>query len=246
MIGGDANRQLAFFGRKIGPDPASIDAARSAASRPTTPRACVAASAEFLSHHGLHAADAGRRREARHGGCESVGSFRASHKTLLDGLAALSADARADADTVARIKRKFRLKNTTGYSINALIDFDDPVDILAHLMIGSEGTLGFLSRIDYRTAGRSASQGVGLCRLRRSRRRLPGGDRAENRAGGRGGVARPRLARKRQDQEGHAGRCRHARAGRHGAADRDARRRCRPALEKRIAAVEAALATSSR
>ena len=77
--------------------------------------------------------------------------FRASHKALLDGLAAIAETARADADTVARIKRKYRLKNTTGYAINALIDFDDPVDILTHLMIGSEGTLGFLSRIDYRT-----------------------------------------------------------------------------------------------
>ena len=84
---------------------------------------------------------------------KSVASFRASHKALLDGLdGAFGQNARADADTVARIKRKYRLKNTTGYSINALIDFDDPVDILTHLMIGSEGTLGFLSRIDYRTA----------------------------------------------------------------------------------------------
>ena len=35
--------------------------------------------------------------------------------------------------------------------LNALVDFEDPIDILAHLMIGSEGTLGFLSRVDYRT-----------------------------------------------------------------------------------------------
>ncbi len=43
------------------------------------------------------------------------------------------------------------MKNTTGYSLNALVDFTDPIDILAHLMIGSEGTLGFLSEITYRT-----------------------------------------------------------------------------------------------
>jgi len=39
------------------------------------------------------------------------------------------------------------MKNTTGYGLNALTDFTDPVDILAHLMIGSEGTLGFISSI---------------------------------------------------------------------------------------------------
>ncbi len=43
------------------------------------------------------------------------------------------------------------MKNTTGYSINALIDFSDPFDIIEHLMIGSEGTLGFIAEICLRT-----------------------------------------------------------------------------------------------
>jgi D-lactate dehydrogenase len=58
---------------------------------------------------------------------------------------------RADAALAARIRHKYRLKNTTGYSLNALVDFEDPIDILAHLMIGSEGTLGFMSRITFQT-----------------------------------------------------------------------------------------------
>ncbi len=51
------------------------------------------------------------------------------------------------------------MKNTTGYGLNALVDFDDPVQILAHLMIGSEGTLGFISRGHLPHRGRPRGQG---------------------------------------------------------------------------------------
>ena len=50
-----------------------------------------------------------------------------------------------------RIRKKYKMKNTTGYSINALIDFSDPFDIIEHLMIGSEGTLGFISEVNLKT-----------------------------------------------------------------------------------------------
>jgi len=40
-----------------------------------------------------------------------------------------------------------------GYSLNALVDFppDDPISIIQHLMVGSEGTLGFISHVTYNT-----------------------------------------------------------------------------------------------
>ena len=50
-----------------------------------------------------------------------------------------------------RIRRKYQLKNTVGYSLNAFLDFDSPTQILAHLMVGSEGTLGFIAEIRLRT-----------------------------------------------------------------------------------------------
>jgi D-lactate dehydrogenase len=85
------------------------------------------------------------------GDAASVAAFRASHAGLLSGLAALSARVAANPELHARIRRKFAIKNTTGYSLNALVDYADPLDILTHLMIGSEGTLGFIAEISYRT-----------------------------------------------------------------------------------------------
>ena len=64
---------------------------------------------------------------------------------------ALGSDTRANATLAERIRHKFKIKNTTGYSLNALVDYEHPIDILSHLMIGSEGTLGFISRITYNT-----------------------------------------------------------------------------------------------
>ena len=78
-------------------------------------------------------------------------AFRKSHGALLDGLETLARRTKADRELAQRITKKFAIKNTTGYSLNALIDFDDPFEILQHLMIGSEGTLGFISEITYRT-----------------------------------------------------------------------------------------------
>ena len=49
------------------------------------------------------------------------------------------------------IKNKFKIKNTTGYSINALVDYQDPIEIIKHLMVGSEGTLAFISNVTFKT-----------------------------------------------------------------------------------------------
>ena len=152
MIGGEANRRLAPFGRKIGPDPASIDAAKigGIAANNASGMCCGvgANSYHMLASLRVVLADGAVLDTADPQG---VAAFRISHKPLLDGLARIAEDARADEKLSQRIRRKYRLKNTTGYAINALVDFVDPVDILSHLMIGSEGTLGFLARVDYRT-----------------------------------------------------------------------------------------------
>ncbi len=152
MIGGEVNRRLAPLGRKIGPDPASIDACKigGIAANNASGMCCGTAQNSYRTLLGLRVVLAdGSVLDTED--VQSIAAFRAGHVDLLDALAALGRAARADAALSERIRRKYRIKNTTGYSLNALIDYTDPIDILAHLMIGSEGTLGFISRITYLT-----------------------------------------------------------------------------------------------
>jgi D-lactate dehydrogenase len=162
VIGSHANRLLAPHGRKIGPDPASIDAAKigGIAANNASGMCC---GVRENSYHTL----AGLRLILADGtlvdteDAASVAAFRQSHAELLLGLATLAQRARRE-PLAARIRHKYRMKNTTGYGLNALLDFDDPLDILAHLMIGSEGTLGFMASVTYRTVPDHAHKAAAL------------------------------------------------------------------------------------
>ncbi|MEY4763702.1 MAG: hypothetical protein RI907_375 [Pseudomonadota bacterium] len=152
VIGQHANDTLRRYGRKIGPDPASIATARigGMAANNSSGMCCGTAQNSYhtLSDLRVMLADGSvlDTSDAR-----NVAAFRASHASLLDGLQALADQLRGNPALLTRVKHKYRLKNTTGYGLNALIDFDDPLDMLVHLMIGSEGTLGFIASITYDT-----------------------------------------------------------------------------------------------
>ncbi|MEU7293591.1 FAD-binding and (Fe-S)-binding domain-containing protein [Streptomyces exfoliatus] len=66
-------------------------------------------------------------------------------------LLALKAEIEADPELTARIRAKYAIKNTNGYRLDAFLDGDTPVRILRGLMVGSEGTFGFISEVVFDT-----------------------------------------------------------------------------------------------
>jgi D-lactate dehydrogenase len=152
VIGAEANRRLQPFARKIGPDPASIGAAMigGIAANNASGMCCGTAQNSYQTLQCLRVVLAdGTVLDT--GSSDSRAAFAAARPDLLADLATLESEVQADSNLANRIRRKFAIKNTTGYSLNALVDYRDPFDILEHLMIGSEGTLGFISEITYRT-----------------------------------------------------------------------------------------------
>ena len=163
VIGAAANRALAPLGRKIGPDPASIDAAMigGIAANNASGMCCGTAQNSYHTLAGVRVLLAdGTLLDTRD--AQSRAAFAASHAELLQGLGELGRRTREDSTLADRIRHKFRLKNTTGYSLNALVDFEDPIDMLAHLLIGSEGTLGFISEITFHTVEEHAHKASAL------------------------------------------------------------------------------------
>ena len=152
LTGGRVNSLLAPYGRKIGPDPASINAAMigGIAANNASGMCCGTAENSYKTVAGMRIIMAdGAVLDTRDE--LNMKEFRASHSKLLSDIENLSKSASENTLLAERIRKKYKMKNTTGYSLNALIDFTDPFDIIEHLMIGSEGTLGFIAEISYKT-----------------------------------------------------------------------------------------------
>jgi D-lactate dehydrogenase len=163
LAGGHVNARLGRFGRKIGPDPASIGSAMigGIAANNSSGMCCGTAQNTYktLLSMRLVLADGTVLDTADE---QSKASFARTHADVLASLAALGRAARQDETLRALIERKYAIKNTTGYSLNALIDFADPFEILEHLMVGSEGTLGFISEVRLRTVHEPPAKSAAL------------------------------------------------------------------------------------
>ena len=152
IIVAHANRALKPFDRKIGPDPASQATCKigGVVNNNSSGMCCGVAQNTYHTMARLRIVlTDGTMLDS--GDAASCAAFRISHGGMLDGLRQLHHEVMADAELVALIRRKYRIKNTVGYSLNALVDYHDPLDILIHLMVGSEGTLGFVSEVTYNT-----------------------------------------------------------------------------------------------
>ncbi|XPV68423.1 MAG: FAD-binding and (Fe-S)-binding domain-containing protein [Halarcobacter sp.] len=152
LTGQEVNNILAPFAKKIGPDPASINAAMigGIAANNASGMCCGISQNSYktLKSMKLIFADGTKLDTADE---NSKNEFRKTHKKLLADLKQLSLDTKSDEELRAKIEKKYKIKNTCGYSINALIDFEDEFEILEHLIIGSEGTLAFIEEITYYT-----------------------------------------------------------------------------------------------
>lgn len=154
VIGVEANEALKPYGKKIGPDPATINNAMIGGifSNNSSGMCCgvkqnsynTIKSARFILFDGT-ILDTSENAKPN----ESIESFLQTHKDKADSLLALRKEILQDKELCELIKRKFAIKNTTGYSINALLDFSEIKDIINHLFIGAEGTLGFVSSVEY-------------------------------------------------------------------------------------------------
>ncbi len=154
---GDANRVLAPYGHKLGPDPASTDIAcvggvlanNSGGMRcgVTYDSYETVRELSFVLPSGTAIDTAGAGAEQR---------FAEAEPELAAGLLQIRDEILADGELVERIRRKYSIKNTTGYRLCAFLDAETPLEIFRRLLIGSEGTLGFIAEAVFETVRQPA------------------------------------------------------------------------------------------
>jgi D-lactate dehydrogenase len=146
VIGQQANQMLKRYGAKIGPDPASITAARLGGilSNNASGMCCgVVQNAYHTLRAMTFVLPSGT--EINTESPEAEATFLKREPRLAAGLLELKRQMEMNPELTARVRAKYRMKNTTGYSLNAFLDFATPVQIFSHLLIGAEGTLAFIA-----------------------------------------------------------------------------------------------------
>lgn len=152
VIGAKVNEYLKPFKRKFGPDPASIKSAMvggivmnnasgmSCGTHANSDRTLIDARIVFVDGTVLDTADP-----------QSRNQFANTHAEMLSQIEMLRDEVLSDPELTERIRHKYSIKNVTGLNILPLITFTDPIDILLHCMVGSEGTLAFVSQVTMKT-----------------------------------------------------------------------------------------------
>lgn len=151
-IGGVVNATLRPFGRKIGPDPSSINSAMMGGilSNNSSGMCCGVVNNAYHTLDSIRFVlpdgsvwDTSLQNEASR--------FEAEQASIARTLTQLRAEILGSPVLLEKIRRKYKQKNTVGYSLNAFVDHERPLDILSHLLIGGEGTLAFISEAVLKT-----------------------------------------------------------------------------------------------
>ena len=146
------NAHLARHGYRLGPDPAS-EGACTVGGVVANNSSGMAAGTVQNTYHTLESMvlvlPSGTTVDTS--APDADAQLRRQEPALVEGLERLRRRVLDNPESVATIKRRFAMKNTMGYAVNAFLDFDSPADLLAHLVIGSEGTLAFVAEATYRT-----------------------------------------------------------------------------------------------
>lgn len=146
------NTRLARFRTKLGPDPAS-EIACTIGGVIANNSSGMACGTEFNSYQTVEslALVLASGTQIDTGEPHAADKLRDEEPEIYAGLLRLRDQLRSDPRLVERVRHLFSMKNTMGYGINSLLDFGDPVRILEHLVIGSEGTLAFVAEARFRT-----------------------------------------------------------------------------------------------
>jgi len=152
ITGAKVNAQLRRYGRKLGPDPASIIAAMIGGIVANNASGMCCGTAQN-SYNTLDAmcyllAD-GTLVDTSHADADA--RLYSESRNIHSEIASIRDFVRANAELTATIRRKYSIKNTIGYSLNAFLDETEPARIIARLLIGSEGTLGFIENVTLNT-----------------------------------------------------------------------------------------------
>lgn len=146
------NARLSRHGHRLGPDPASEAACTigGVVANNSSGMACGTEENSYRTLEGLVLVLAsGTVVDTAAPDADAL--LRDREPALVEGLMRLRERVVGDAASVSLIRRQFAMKNTMGYALNAFLDFDTPAALLAHLTVGSEGTLAFVAEATFRT-----------------------------------------------------------------------------------------------
>jgi len=146
IVGGFLNNVLKPHGRRIGPDPASIDACMMGGilANNSSGMCCGTTENSYKTIHSMtFVLPNGFTLDTSHPDAHKI--FENEQPHIAKGLLELKRRVTSNLQLSTRISKRYQIKNNNGYLLNALLDFEHPLDILIHLLIGSEGTLGFIA-----------------------------------------------------------------------------------------------------